>query len=160
MPGGKITVVGSSNMDLITYTSILPKVGETVKGSDFKMGFGGKGANQAVQAAKLGGTVSMITKVGQDTFGRDTIKNYSDQGININGVLVTTSAPTGVAPITVNTITGNNSIIIVPGANDLILPDDIHKVEEEIKSAKVLLCQLEIPIQTTLEALKIAKLGY
>jgi len=157
MMDGKIVVVGSSNMDLITYTSILPKVGETVKGNDFKMGFGGKGANQAVQAAKLGGKVSMITKVGQDTFGRDTIKNYNDLGINTNGVLVTNSAPTGVAPITVNTLTGNNSIIIVPGANDQLLPEDIYKLELDIKSARVLLCQLEIPLQTTIAALKIAK---
>ena len=153
----KICVVGSSNMDLVTYTPRLPKMGETLQGSRFQMGFGGKGANQAVMAAKLGAEVLMVTKLGDDIFGKDTLHNYETLGFDTRHVLFTDKASTGVAPIWVDETIGNNAIIIVPGANDLLSPADVEAARGAIAQAQIVLCQWEVPLETSLAALRIGR---
>ena len=157
MPAPKICVIGASNIDLISYAPRLPKMGETLPGTRFQMGFGGKGANQAVMAAKLGAEVAMITKVGEDIFGRDTLKNYESLGFDTRYVLFTDQASTGVAPIWVDESTGNNAIIVVAGANDLLSPADVVAARSAIISAKIVVCQWECPLETTLAALRIGR---
>lgn len=153
----KICMVGSSNIDLIARVPRLPAPGETLIGSKFQMGFGGKGANQAVMAAKLGAQVSVVTKVGRDIFGEDTVKNYQKFGIDTTYVLFDDERFSGVAPITVDENTGQNSIVIVPGANDGLSPADVRAAASAIQSADALICQLEVPIATTHEALRVAR---
>jgi len=169
-----VCVVGSCNMDLVTYSATLPRDGETVRGGDFKLGFGGKGANQCVAAGLLGGRVAMVGRVGDDTFGRDTLANFSRLGVDTAHVLMTPGAPTGVAQITVDTRTGHNSIIIVPGANDKLSPADASAAIDELllppppqvqqqqqqhpdTLRAVLVVQLEVPLRTTAAALRAAK---
>jgi ribokinase len=152
----EVCVVGASNMDLISYVPRLPIEGETLHGTEFRMGFGGKGANQAVMAAKLGADVSMITKLGNDVFGKQTLENFQKFGIDTGTVFLTEQAFSGVAPISVDS-DGKNSIIIVTGANDLLSPSEIKSAENIIGSARVMICQLEIPIQLSILALKIAR---
>ena len=151
----KICVVGASNIDLISYAPRLPKLGETIPGTRFHMGFGGKGANQAVMAAKLGGNVSMVTKVGRDIFGDDTRKNFESFGISTSHVFATDESFTGVAPIWVEEASGNNAIIVALGANDLLSPADIELARTEIESAAILVCQWELQLETVLAALAI-----
>jgi ribokinase len=153
----KICVVGASNTDLLTKVPRLPRMGETLIGSHFHIGFGGKAANQAVMAAKLGGEVCIVTKLGKDIFGEATYENFLEQGIDTENVFWSDEA-SGVAPIFVDD-EGNNFIVIIPGANWRLSPDDVRKASEAIKRADVVVCQLEIPLETTLEALKIAKEG-
>ena len=152
----KICVVGSCNYDMIAYTERLPKQGETIMGKDFKMGFGGKGANQAVAAAKLGADVTMVGKLGTDIFGKQTIENFKNLQIHSNHIYFTDKASSGVAPIWVDDH-GHNSIIVVPGANNLITSEEIEAARKAIASAKILICQNEIPLQTSKRALQIAK---
>lgn len=151
-----VSVVGACNIDLVSYVPRLPSAGETLHGSRFQMGFGGKGANQAVMAAKLGAQVTMITKLGRDVFGENTLKNFESFGISTRHVHFTDQAFSGVAPIAVDT-SGQNSIIIVTGANDLLTPDEVAAAGPEISAADVLVCQLEIPIEPNLAALRIAR---
>ncbi len=151
-----ICVVGAANMDLISYVSRLPRMGETLHGYRFQMGFGGKGANQAVMAARLGARVSMVAKLGDDVFGERTLDNFKEQGINTTYVSFAQEAFSGVAPIAVDD-QGNNSIIIVTGANDLLGASDIEKADSAIRTAQVVVCQLEIEIDTTLAALRLAR---
>ncbi len=155
MTGCDIAVVGASNIDLISYIPRLPSMGETLHGTEFRMGFGGKGANQAVMAARLGADVSMITKLGDDIFGNQTLENFQKNGIDTANVFFTDKAFSGVAPIAVDP-SGKNSIIIVTGANDLLNKAEILSAKESIISSKVLVCQMEIPIQISLEAMRIA----
>lgn len=152
----KICVVGACNMDLISYVPRLPGLGETLHGTQFQMGFGGKGANQAVMAAKLGGEVAMVSKVGVDLFGANTLENFHRWGIDTRHVLQTGEAFSGVAPIAVDA-GGNNSIIIVVGANDLLTEAEIEAARPTIAAASVLVCQLEIPPEVTLAAMRIAR---
>jgi len=152
----KVCVVGACNLDLISYVSRLPSLGETLHGSRFHMGFGGKGANQAVMAAKLGGDVTMVTKLGQDVFGENTLKNFESWGVNTEHVHFTDQAFSGVAPIAVDP-QGHNSIIIVTGANDLLTPDDIEAARPAIAAAQMMVCQLEIPLEINLAALRLAR---
>jgi ribokinase len=140
-----ICVVGACNIDLISYVPRLPSMGETLHGSQFRMGFGGKGANQAVMAAKLGGEVTMVTKVGDDPFGSDTRKNFERWGVDVRHVHVTDRAFSGVAPIAVDP-EGRNSIIIVTGANDLMTVEEIEAARPVIAGARILVCQLEAPL--------------
>jgi ribokinase len=151
-------VVGSSNIDLISKVPRLPKLGETLVGHSFHMGYGGKGANQAVMAAKLGARVSMVTKLGRDVFGDGTLKNYREQGIDTAHVLFDDTLFSGVAPIFVDD-NAKNFIVIVPGANMGLSPADAQAAREVILSAALLVCQLEIPTETTLEAFRVAKTG-
>jgi ribokinase len=152
----KLCVLGASNLDLISYVPRMPRIGETLHGTRFHMGFGGKGANQAVMAAKLGGDVAMITKLGRDIFGQNTFTNFQAWGIDTRHVLFTDLASSGVAPIAVDA-EGHNAIIIVTGANDLLTLEEIEEARPVIAVAQVLVCQLEIPLDTTLAALRIAR---
>jgi ribokinase len=152
----KICVVGASNLDLISYVPRLPRMGETLHGTRFHMGYGGKGANQAVMAAKLGGDVAVVTKLGQDIFGENTLKNFQSWGVDTQHVLFTDQAFSGVAPIAVDP-EGHNSIIIVTGANDVLTVEEIEAARSTIAAAQIVVCQLEIPLDITLAALRVAR---
>lgn len=156
---GKIVVIGSSNTDMVVTSSKMPLPGETVMGNEFDVIPGGKGANQAVAAARAGGNVSFVAKVGNDDFGKQAIDGYQKDNINTENILIDSVKPTGVAVIIVDENSGQNSIVVAPGSNGNLTVADIEKIESEIKSADVLLVQLEIPIETVQAALGIAKNG-
>ncbi|HIC90073.1 MAG TPA: ribokinase, partial [Anaerolineae bacterium] len=147
-----------SNIDLVSKVPRLPKMGETLIGHLFHMGYGGKGANQAVMAAKLGAAVTMITKVGRDVFGEGTVKNYQEQGIDTTWVMFDETRFSGVATILVDD-SGRNMLVVVPGANMGLSPRDIQAARKVILEAEVLVCQLEVPVETTMEAFRIAREG-
>lgn len=152
----RVCVVGASNIDLISYVPRLPALGETLHGSRFNTGFGGKGANQAVMAAKLGADVVIVTKVGRDDFGDRTVDNFRRLGVDVGQVSRTDQASTGVAPIFVDPA-GNNAIVIVTGANDLLDAGDIDAARQAMHDAGVVICQLEIPVAVTAAALRSAR---
>ncbi|XP_068532721.1 ribokinase isoform X2 [Anas acuta] len=137
-------------------TTRLPKTGETVLGQKFFIGFGGKGANQCVQSARLGAKTSLICKVGNDSFGNDYVENLKKNGVSTAFVGQTTEAATGTASIIVNS-EGQNVIVIVPGANLLLNSEDLKRASDVICKAKVVVCQLEISPAVSLEALKMAR---
>ncbi|WP_439475167.1 ribokinase [Algoriphagus formosus] len=143
----KILVVGSSNTDLVLRSSKLPKPGETVTGGQFFQFQGGKGANQAVAAAKLGGQVSFLAKVGDDAFGKQALAEYQTYGLDTKHVIIDSTAATGVALILVDE-NGENSISVASGANANLLPEDILAAEELIRSSDLILAQLETPFST------------
>jgi ribokinase len=145
-------------IDLISQVPRLPKLGETLVGRSFHLGYGGKGANQAVMAAKLGARVTMVTKLGRDVFGDGTLKNYREQGIDTTYVMFDDSRFSGVAPIFVDD-NAQNFIVIVPGANTGLSPADVQASKQVILGADILISQLEVPMETTLEAFRIAKSG-
>jgi len=150
-----VCVIGSCNTDLITYVDRMPQLGETMFGTHFVKGFGGKGANQAVMAAKLESRVLFVGCLGEDSFASDTITNFKNHGIDTS-YISHCKAPSGIASITVDS-RGENSIVVVSGANDHVSHERIDKAEEAISKCKVLLCQNEIPLATTLYALQKAK---
>jgi ribokinase len=150
----KICVVGACNTDLVSFAPRLPRWGETLRGTKFHMGFGGKGANQAVMAAKLGAQVSMVAKVGNDIFGENTSRNMQSFGIDTTHIHTTNAAFSGVAPIAVDP-DGRNAIIVVTGANDLLSVEEVQQARPAIAAADILICQLEIPLEVTLAALRI-----
>jgi ribokinase len=152
----RICVVGSSNIDLTFRTPRLPRPGETLTGQAFHLGYGGKGANQAVMAARLGAKVTMVTKIGGDVFGDGTRRNYQAEGIDTSYVLTDTEQPSGVAGIVVND-SAQNCIILAPGANSRLTPEDVRRAAAAIEAAGAVLCQLEIPLESTLEAFRIAR---
>ena len=152
----KIVVVGSSNMDLVVKSPRIPAVGETILGRDFIMTPGGKGANQAVAAAKLGADVYFIAKLGNDIFAEQSLKNFKREGVNTKYVIQTEEAPSGVALITVDD-TGNNVIVVAPGANQMLSPEDIRRAESDITSSGALVAQLEISLETVEFAAQLAK---
>lgn len=156
---GKIVVIGSSGTDMVVTSSILPLAGETVMGNEFHIFAGGKGANQAVAAARAGGDVLFVAKVGNDDFGKKSIEGYKKDNINTDKIGVDAEKPSGIAVIMVDESTGQNSIVVVPGSNSALSIDDIKKAETEIKEADVMLVQLEIPLEVVEFSLKIAK-GY
>jgi ribokinase len=145
MKNNKIVVIGSSNTDMVLKTERFPKPGETILGGDFFVFQGGKGANQAVAAARLGGTVGFICKVGNDSFGNNASAQYAHDGIDISSVLRADTAPTGVAQITINK-EGENSIIVASGANALLSVDDIKNADAILSEARWLITQLETPL--------------
>lgn len=149
----KIAVIGSTNVDLITYGNRFAKGGETLEAESFCIGSGGKGANQAVAAAKLGSHVLMLSKVGDDQFGEMSLSNYQAQGVDTQFVEKVAGISTGVAPIFVNTETSQNSILIVKGANNCLLPNDIDHAEETLKSVDLIVLQLEVPLETVYHAI-------
>ncbi|MCL5995924.1 MAG: ribokinase [Chloroflexi bacterium] len=151
-----ICVVGSTNMDLIARVPRLPKLGETLQGHSFHLVYGGKGANQAVTAARLGARVSMVARVGNDVFGQGMLDNFKQQGIDTGYVTVDGTKSSGVAPIFVDD-EAHNVIVIVPGANGALSPADVQAARDTILAASVVVCQLEVPIETTLETFRIAK---
>ena len=151
-----IVVVGSCNVDLITYTPRFPAVGETIEGTDFKQGFGGKGANQAVAASRLGSRVAMVARLGDDGFGHQTMDNFSHQNIDARYVRLLPDVPSGVAPIFVDD-EGRNFIVIVSGANAELVPTDLEPARDLIKHARAVVCQLEIRQETVRAAFEIAR---
>jgi ribokinase len=142
-----IAVVGSSNMDLVVKSERIPATGETILGGDFIMVPGGKGANQAVAAAKLGAQVFFIAKLGDDIFGSQSLNNFEKEGVNTRYVLQTKDAPSGVALIMVDD-EGNNVIVVAPGANNNLTPEDVNEAESDIALSGALVAQLEVPIET------------
>jgi len=144
---GKILVVGSSNTDMVIKTDHLPRAGETVLGGTFFMNPGGKGANQAVAVARLGGRIAFICKTGSDVFGHQAYQLFEEEGIDISYVFSDTDRPSGVALITVDE-NGENCIVVASGANAHLTPHDISTVETAIDEADFVLMQLEIPIET------------
>ena len=151
-----IVVAGSANVDLSIYTEQLPRPGETIFGRDFHLGFGGKGANQAVAAALCGGDVSMVARVGDDIFGQATIDNFRSKGIDASHVWITERRPSGVAPIFVDS-SGQNRIIVVKGANDDLSPADIDRASDLLVAADCIVLQLEVPVETVYYALRFAR---
>nr|XP_058961430.1 ribokinase-like [Pocillopora verrucosa] len=151
-----VVVVGSCMTDLVSYVPRLPKAGETIHGDKFVMGFGGKGANQCVMAARLGAKTAMVAKVGDDSFGHRYIENFKQHEVNTDHVGITKEAATGVAPISVNS-NGENSIVIVSGANDILSEEDVKRAKSVISSASVCVCQLEINPEVTHYTLSLAK---
>lgn len=154
--GVKVTVIGSSNMDFITYANGLPKKGETVFARDFEVGFGGKGANQAVAAARLGAEVTMVTKVGEDYFGVQMLENLKRCHVRTKYIARVSGVSSGVAIIIVDE-QGNNSILVAKGANKFVDEASVDAAVNEIKNSDVLLLQLEIPINTVYYAISVAK---
>ena len=142
-----IVVIGSTNMDMVVKSSHIPVPGETVLGGAFLMNPGGKGANQAVSVARLGGEVTFISKVGNDVFGKQSTQAFEEEGIDISGVLEDKSAPSGVALITVDD-SGENSIVVASGANLNLAPRDVEKYLMKLENIGIILMQLEIPIDT------------
>ncbi len=154
----RVCVVGSCNLDLTFRTARLPKSGETLAGQSMQLAFGGKGANQAVMAARLGAAVAMVGCVGTDLFGDHVLRHLQSEGIDVRHLRRATAHSTGVAAIVVDDA-ARNSILVVPGANGALTPDDARAAASAIQGADVLLCQLEVPVETTIEALRIAKAG-
>ena len=143
----RIAVVGSANIDLTTFTDRFPKPGETIFGQKFDLGFGGKGANQAVAARLCGAEVFMVARVGSDLFGPATIENFKILGIDATHVKQVEGLSSGVAPIFVEP-NGQNRILVVKGANDALKPADVDAAGETLKSADCIVLQFEIPLET------------
>ena len=151
----KICVVGSSNIDQIAYVESTPSDGETVFGTEYKMGFGGKGANQAVMSGLMGAETYMITCLGDDVYADMTIENYKKNGVNVDHIQ-RVSGSSGVAPIWVDS-SGQNRIIVVSGANDLINGDTAVKDIKKINNLNVVIGQFEIPLEVTEKVFEYAK---
>jgi ribokinase len=152
---GKIVVVGSSNTDMILQMEHIPRPGETILGGKFSMAAGGKGANQAVAAARAGGQVTLLARVGRDMFGRQAIEGFRGDGIDVQHVLEDEQAPSGVALIFV-AADGENSIGVASGANLCLSPADVQQAADVIADADVLVMQLETPLETVRAAATIA----
>ena len=148
-----IVVVGSINMDLVAATERIPVAGETLTGKSFRTYPGGKGANQAVAVARLGYPVKMIGRLGSDAFGTELREGLQEEGVDVSGVL-TSEGASGVALIVVSD-TGDNCIVVTPGANAMLTPQDLDDNLQVIKTAGIVLTQLEIPIETVEHLAKI-----
>ncbi len=151
----KIAVVGSSNTDMIVRSQHIPRPGETVLGGVFQTAAGGKGANQAVAAARTGGDVTFIARVGDDMFGHSAIEGFRRDGINVDHITIDKNSPSGVALIMVDD-NGENSIAVAGGANNKLGREDVEAAQHAIADAKVLLMQLEIPLHAVKAAAEIA----
>ncbi|WP_337378927.1 ribokinase [Mitsuokella jalaludinii] len=152
----KIAVIGSNMVDLTSYITRMPVLGETLEAPDFSMGCGGKGANQAVAAAKYGTDVLMMTKVGDDFFADNTIANFQKAGIDTKYVQKVTGISSGVAPIFVDK-SGQNSILIIKGANKYLLPADIDAAADDLEKCQLIILQLEISLETVYYAIEFGK---
>lgn len=152
----RIAVVGSANIDLTTFTDRFPRPGETIFGNDFHLGFGGKGANQAVAARLCGAEVSMIARVGDDLFGPATIQNFTARGIDARHVTVTAGVSSGVAPIFVDSA-GQNRILVVMGANSSLAPSDVDAAGDLLRGCDCIVLQLEVPLETVFYTLCFAR---
>lgn len=150
---GNILVVGSTNTDMVILADHFPVPGETILGGKFLMNPGGKGANQAVAAARLGGKVAFITKVGEDVFGQQAFQNLEEEGIDTSGIAIDPSEPSGVAQITVDKH-AENCIVVAPGANMTLSQSDVDRVIPLIENADIVLAQLEIPFDTVAYVLR------
>jgi ribokinase len=152
----RIAVIGSCNVDVVTFYKRFPKAGETVMGERFDMGFGGKGANQAVAARLCGADVQMVARVGDDLFGPATVANFERLGIDAREVRVLPGQSSGVAPIFVDP-NGQNSIFVVAGANLALTPADVETVLPQLAGARCLVLQLEIALETVYAAVQHAR---
>ena len=152
----RIVVVGSANVDLTIFSDTFPRPGETILGERFDLGFGGKGANQAVAAAHCGAKAHMVARVGEDLFGPATIENFKALGIGASHVKPVKGVSSGVAPILVEK-SGQNRILVVKGANDRLTTKGVDKAASLLKRADMIVLQLEIPIQTVYHTIHLAK---
>ena len=152
----RIGVVGSSNVDLVTYVDRMPVWGETIAAPRFEMSHGGKGANQAVAAAKLGSDVIMVSKVGDDMLGEGVLQNFERTRVDASHVERVAGQSTGTATILVDR-SGDNCILIVKGANGDLAPDDVERAGDDLKSCDLILTQLEVPLDTVYAALAFGK---
>lgn len=152
---GNVTIVGSINMDMVTSTAVFPKQGETIKGERFVTMPGGKGANQAVAAARLGASVRMIGRVGDDPFGKILTDGLANEGVNVSNVEPVTDCSSGIASIILSD--QDNRIIITPGANDEVTVEYINQFEQVLAESDVVLLQLEIPLDAVERTLVICQ---
>ena len=152
-----ISILGIFVADLTFRTERMPNKGETYIGNSFKLGPGGKGSNQAVAARRAGAETMFITKIGKDTFGEMAMKLYADEGINSKYVWEIPDMSTGAASIVVNEETGENAIIVVPGAADAMVPDDLDNAEAGIADSAFFMASLEVPIPVMQHGLEVAK---
>ena len=152
----RLCVIGSANIDLTFRAATLPRPGETVPGASFLQGFGGKGANQAVGAARLGAEVAFVGRVGSDPFGEAMLRQLRQEGIDVTHLRPDPGKPTCVAAILVED-SAQNCIVVVPGANDSLSAADVREAEPVIRSASAVLAQLETPVAATIEAFRIAR---
>jgi ribokinase len=152
----RIAVVGSANIDLTTFTEKFPKAGETIFGQKFDLGFGGKGANQAVASKLCGADVFMVARVGNDLFGPATIQNFKKLGIDATHVKQIEGVSSGVAPIFVEP-NGQNRIWVVKGANDLLKPADVDAAADMLKTVDCMVLQFEIPLETVYYSVSFAR---
>ena len=153
----RIGVIGSTNMDLTTTVERMPVWGETVLAAHFETSFGGKGANQAIAAAKLGAEVVMVSNLGDDSLGDSALKNFESYGINTQHVRRIPNQSTGTATILVDEKSGDNSILIVAGANGDLSSADVDAASEALKGCDLILLQLEIQLETAYEAIRFAR---
>ncbi|MEH7383759.1 ribokinase [Bacillus sp. JJ1533] len=151
-----IVVIGSLNVDMVVNVKERPEWGETVLGHGFFTGNGGKGGNQAYAASKLGASVAMLGCVGEDIFGEQLLKGLNEVGVDTSHIEKIHGVSSGVAVISVNE-DGENSIIVSPGANDYLTPEYVRKHEQVIREAKLVMMQLEIPLETVLDVANIAQ---
>lgn len=156
MSKARLVVVGSSNTDMVVKSAKIPAGGETVLGGDFVMVPGGKGANQAVCAAKLGADVKLVARVGDDTFGEASLANFAATGVDTRYVTRDSTAPSGIALITVDE-KGENAIVVAAGANLRLTPDDVDRARDAIAQADAVVLQLEIPQETVAHTIKLAR---
>jgi ribokinase len=154
----KVVVIGSCNMDIYSWTHHLPEPGETVIGDRYWMGMGGKGANQAVSACRLGAEVSMVSRVGNDLFGQRMLETLRGYGVNCEAIQTDPHAGSGVALVVVDKIP-ENIIVVIPGANMCITPEDVEAAAGKLQAADVLMMQLEIPLETIDHALDVSREG-
>lgn len=152
----KIVVIGSSNTDMVILTSRFPKPGETIIGGTFLLNPGGKGANQAVAAARLGAEITFIARLGNDLFGARALSGFVNEKIDVSQIIIDEEHASGTALITVNQ-EGENTIVVAPGANDQLLPADLFKLNELFSTHDLLLMQLEVPLATVVYAASFAK---
>ena len=152
----RIAVVGSANTDLTTFSDTFPRPGETIFGKSFDLGFGGKGANQAVAARYCGADVVMVAKVGNDLFGEATVKNLASLGIDTTHVRIVEGVSSGVAPIFVES-NGQNRIIVVKGANDTLVPADVDAAANALQNVDAIILQFEIPLETVYYTVQFAR---
>ena len=152
----RIAVVGSANTDLTTFSDNFPRPGETIFGKSFDLGFGGKGANQAIAARLCGADVTMVAKVGNDLFGEATVKNFVSFGVDTKHVRIVDGVSSGVAPIFVDS-KGQNRIIVVKGANDTLEPADVEAAAEALRGVDAIILQFEIPLETVYYTVEFAR---
>ena len=152
----RIAVVGSANVDLTTFNDRFPRPGETIFGESFDLGFGGKGANQAVAARLCGAEGSMVARVGDDLFGPATIRNFEQLGIDAEHVTIVDGVSSGVAPIFVEP-SGQNRILVVKGANDRLLTADVDAAAPRLEQADCIVLQFEIPLETVYHTIRFAR---
>ncbi|MBV8341342.1 MAG: ribokinase [Gammaproteobacteria bacterium] len=152
----RIAVVGSANTDLTTFVEVFPRAGETLFGKSFDLGFGGKGANQAIAARLCGAEVVMVGKVGNDLFGQATIRNFESFGVDTTHVALVEGVSTGVAPIFVEP-SGQNRIVVVKGANDLLKPADVDAAAALLRGVDTIILQFEIPLDTVYYTVRFAR---